>query len=72
VTDFSPGELARVKTSHHKVAPKGSIVKIVKQWEGRKPGDWYTRGKWITFAPLVNRGGVEEQYTWDENRFEKL
>lgn len=69
---FKEGELARIKESHHKIAPKGSIVRVLRQFRGVHPtAGYWTTGRWITFEPLVQRGKAKK-YTWDERKFEKL
>lgn len=72
MTDFKEGDLAKVKISHHKVAPKGSIVKVRRSFTGRMNGSyWGPRQRLVTFEPLVQRGS-RKVYTWPEGKFEKL
>jgi hypothetical protein len=76
MADFQPGQLVRVVKSHHKVAPKGSIVKVVRQHTmNRYVGGYYgtySRGPWVEFKPLVSRGGKSSIYTWNRDRFTEL
>jgi hypothetical protein len=79
MADFQPGELVRVVTSHHKIVPKGSIVKVVREHtHSRYVGGsgWgygtYSSGPWVDFTPLINRGGKSNVYTWNKQKFAKL
>ena len=73
---FQAGELVRVKTSHHKIAPKGSIVRVLREHRTRRRvGEYWgsiSSGPWIDWEPLVNRGGKKNKYTWKRSSFEKL
>lgn len=70
--NFKEGELAKVKESHHKVAPKGSTVRIIRQYSGhRVGGEYWERGDWVEFEPIIQRG-VKKRYHWAKNRFKKI